>query len=226
MRALTLTTLLLVLGLATVACDAAAPTAVPAPIPTIASQSTNSNASSDTVTLVMVSGKNQARYRVREQLAGVSLPSDAIGSTDQISGTIVGKTDGTIVSAQSKFAVDLRTLKSDADQRDNFIKRGTLQTDRYPYATFVPTQAPGLPLTLPSSDEISFKLIGDMTIRDVIKSVTWDVQVQVVNNHATGTAKTNFNFAYFNLTIPSVARVLSIVDNIQLELDLDLQRAQ
>jgi hypothetical protein len=65
-----------------------------------------------------------------------------------------------------------------------------------------------------------------MTIRDVTKSVTWDVQGKVVGDEATGTATTNFKFSYFNLTIPSVARVLSIIDNIQLELDLDLKRMQ
>ena len=43
-------------------------------------------------------------------------------------------------------------------------------------------------------------------------------------NTATGTATTNFTFEYFDLTRPSVARVLSIEDNIKLELDLTLQR--
>jgi polyisoprenoid-binding protein YceI len=173
----------------------------------------------------MVPGKNTARFRVREQLAGVSLPSDAVGTTQEISGTIVGKMDGSIVSSQSKFSVNMSTLKTDQAMRDGFIQRSTLQTDRFPYATFVPTQAPGFPVTLPADGNLSFKLIGDLTIRDVTKSVTWDVQGKATGDEATGTAKTNFNFAYFNLTIPSVARVLSIVDNIQLELDLDLKRA-
>lgn len=227
MRALLPTTSVLMFALAMAACDALVPTAIAPTAAPPAAPSTSFSASPDMVVLTMVPGKNIARYRVREQLAGVALPSDAIGSTDQISGTVVAKTDGTIVSTQSKFTVNLSTLKSDQDQRDNFIKRSTLQTDRYPYATFVPTQAPGLPLTLPASGEVSFKLVGDMTIRDVTKSVTWDVQGKVVDNHeATGIATTNFNFAYFNLAIPSVARVLSIVDNIQLELDLDLKRAQ
>lgn len=222
--------LLLSLAIVMIACTASAmPTPQPtaAPVPTAAS-STLSNksgsASGDTVTLVTVPGKNTARYRVREQLAGVSLPSDAVGSTQEISGTIVGKLDGSIVSSLSKFSVDMRTLKSDQDQRDNFLRRSVLQTDRYPFATFVPTQAPGLPLTLPADGNVNFKLIGDLTVRDVTKSVTWDVQGKVVGGEAIGTAKTNFNFAYLNLTIPSVARVLSIVDNIQLELDLDLKR--
>lgn len=230
----------LTLALALIACSAnptpapqpttapVAATVAPAATPassTSASSASNSSASGGTVTIVMVPGKNTARFRVREQLAGVSLPNDAVGSTQEISGTVVGKMDGSIVSSQSKFSVDMRTLKSDQAMRDGFIQRSTLQTDRFPYATFVPTQAPGFPVTLPADGNLSFQLIGDMTIRDVTKSVTWDVQGKVNGDEATGSAKTNFNFEYFNLTIPSVARVLSIADNIQLELDLDLKRA-
>jgi polyisoprenoid-binding protein YceI len=225
-----ITLLLLTLAFAATACAASStPISQPAlpPVQTAAPPTAppqNTAIFGDTVKLAMVAGKNEARYRVREQLSGVPLPNDAVGSTREISGTIVGKLDGSIVSSQSKFSVDMRTLKSDQIMRDNFLQRSVIQSDRYPYATFVQTQAPGLPLTLPVSGDVRFKLIGDLTIRDVTKSVTWDAQGKVTDDEAIGTAKTNFNFAYFNLTIPNVARVLSIVDNIQLELDLKRAR--
>jgi polyisoprenoid-binding protein YceI len=204
----------------------AAPTKATAPttVPSTSAPTPAASVSSDTVKLVMVPDKNEARYRVREQLAGVNLPSDAVGATKQVTGTIVGKLDGTIVSTQSKFRVDLRTLRSDRDQRDNFLRRNVLETDKYPYADFVPLEAPGLPLKLPADGKVSFKLIGDLTIRDVTKRVTWDVAGQVNGNEASGTANTSFNFAYFNLQQPRVPLVLSIEDNIKLELDIFLRR--
>ncbi len=204
----------------------AVPNAVPQPTATVAPTPANAvpAASSDVVRLVIVSDKSEARYRVREQLANLSFPSDAVGSTNAITGTIMGKTDGSIVADQSKFQVDLRTLKSDQAMRDGFISRSTLQTNQYPYATFVPTSAPGLPLTLPADGKVTFKLIGNLTIRDVTKPVTWDVQGTVNGNTVTGTATTSFTFEYFDLTRPNVARVLSIDDNIKLELDWMLQR--
>ena len=223
--------LLLVVALLGTACASALtptatpiPTAVPQPPVAATPAEAAPAASSDLVRLVLVPDKSQARYRVREQLAGVAFPSDAVGSTNVFTGTIVGRTDGTIVSDQSKFQVDLRTLKSNEAMRDGFIGRSTLQTSQYPYATFVPTSAPGLPLTLPAKGQVAFKLIGNLTIRNVTKPVTWDVQGTVNGNTATGTATTNFTFEYFDLTRPSVARVLSIEDNIKLELDLTLQR--
>lgn len=209
---------------ATQATVALAPTAAPQNS-SPASVPANSSNSDNTIRLVAVPGKSQANYRVREQLANVALPSDAVGKTNAISGAIVGKTDGTIVSSESKFVVDLSTLQSDRSQRDNFLKRSVLQTDKYPNAVFVPTKVEGLPLNMPPAGNVSFKLTGDLTIRDVTKSVTWDVTCQSQGNQGTCHATTSFTFEDFNITQPRVPLVLSIQDHITLETDVDLQPA-
>ena len=197
-----------------------APTAGPTQAP-----ATNNNSSSGTIRFVLVPEKSEARFRVREQLVNVSLPNDAIGKTREFTGTLAIKPDGTLVSPDSKFVVNIGTLATDRSQRDNFIKRSVLQTDQYPIAVFVPTQATGLPTPLPQAGQVSFKLIGDLTIRNVTKPLTWDVTAQVQGNEVTGQATTTFKFADFNLTQPRVPVVLSIEDNIKLELDVTLQRA-
>lgn len=192
--------------------------------PTTTSATTNAG---ETVTLVVVPEKSEVRYRVREQLAGFDLPNDAIGRTKAITGQIVGKrSDGSIDSANSKFVVDVRTLRSDQGARDNFIQRTPLQSSQYPNVTFVPTSAPGLPLLVPDSGSATFQLMGDLTIRDVTKPVTWQASCQLESNQTEGkcTATTSFIFADFSLEQPRVARVLSIDDKITLEVDLYLQR--
>ncbi len=211
-----------------------APVATNAPEATAAAEPTAANAeptaapnnADETVTLVVVPEKSEARYRVREQLAGVSLPSDAVGKTQAITGQIVGKMDGSIDSANSKFVVDVRTLQSDQGMRDGFIQRSTLQTSQFPNVTFVPTSAPGLPLLVPDSGAATFQLAGDLTIRDVTKPVTWEASCQLESSKTEGkcTAATSFTFADFNLEQPQVPRVLSIEDTIKLEVDLYLQR--
>jgi polyisoprenoid-binding protein YceI len=184
----------------------------------------NTDAGSSLIRLDLVPEKSEARYRVREQLVNLSLPSDAVGATKQITGTIVGKTDGTIVSSESQFVVDLRTLQSDRSMRDNFLRRNVLETDKYPFATFVPKQAEGLDLTLAPTHPTAFKLTGDLTIRNVTKPVTWDVTCQPQGDTGTCHATTSFQFEYFGLTQPRVSVVLSIVDHIALEVDMVLQR--
>jgi polyisoprenoid-binding protein YceI len=202
------------------------PTTQPANTPAPAAQATPSapTTSGDLVRIVFVAGKNEARYRVREQLAGVSLPSDAVGATKEVSGTIVARMDGTILSEQSKIMVDLRTLKSDDNRRDNFLRMDTLNTNRFPFAVFVVKEAKGL-VAPPKPGPVEFKLVGDLTIRDVTRSITWDVKGAITGDEATGQAKTSFTFAEFNLRQPRVPLVLSVEDNIRLEIDLHVQRA-
>ena len=215
------------------ATPAAPATSVPVPAatsaPTVkppAAAATAPGASTDgTVKLVVVPSKSKANYRVREQLANLPAPSDAVGVTSAISGTIVGKTDGTLVPGESKFIVDVSTLKSDASQRDNFLRQSTLQTSRYPNVTFAPTSATGFPTSVPASGQATFTLTGDLTIKDVTKSVTWDATCQTTSStEGTCHATTSFKFGDVGLTVPSVFTVLSIVDKITLELDIALQR--
>lgn len=190
-----------------------------------ASTAPASAGSGDTITLQIVPSKSEARYRVREQLASLSLPSDAIGKTSEISGTIVGKTDGTIVSSESKFVVNLQSLQSDRSQRDGFLRRNTLQSDQYPEGTFVPKSVTGLSTTQPPANPTQFKLVGDLTIRNVTKEVTWDVTCEPQGaNQGLCHATTTFSFEYFNIQQPHVSVVLNVEDHITLEVDAFLQR--
>ncbi|MBI5079991.1 MAG: YceI family protein [Chloroflexi bacterium] len=200
------------------------PTAAPQNSPTTQAQPTTAPAASgDNLRFVLVEGSNEARYRVREQLARVNLPGDAIGATKTITGVIVTTKDGKIVKEQSKITIDISKLQSDSGQRDNFLRDNTLQTRRFPTVVFVPTEAQGLAWPI-KDGPIEFKLIGDMTVRDVTKSIPWDVKLTVTGNDAKGQASTSFKFAFFNIEPPRVPTVLSIEDNIKLEIDLTLKK--
>lgn len=177
---------------------------------------------SDTVHLVVAAEGNEARYRVREQLARINFPSDAVGTTSVVSGRIVLDERGAIVPAQSEFVIDLASIATDSDRRDNYVRRNTLATAQHPTARFVPTAATGLPAPLPASGTAEFRLTGMLTIREVTKPVTWDVTARFVNGAVTGLAKTQFTFADFELPKPRVASVLSVDDEIRLEYEFRL----
>jgi polyisoprenoid-binding protein YceI len=174
-----------------------------------------------TVVFTVVPDQSKAIFRVREQLARVNFPSDAEGSTGAVNGQIALRTNPAgVVSDASKITVDLRTLATDSNQRDSYIKRNTLQTDQYPTAEFVPTKAEGLPSPLPESGEHSFKLTGLMTVHGVQKEVTWDATTKREGSQLTGTATTTLKFGDFGMEPPKVPVVLSVVDEIRLELGL------
>jgi polyisoprenoid-binding protein YceI len=184
------------------------------------------NAPTSAVRFVVVPEESEVRYRVREQLAGVSLPSDAVGATQTISGTIVINLDGSIDASQSRIVVDLSTLRSDESRRDNYLRQNTLLTDQYPNAVFVPAQVSGLPAEIPESGEVSFTLTGDLTLLEVTRPVDWDVTARIEGDNVIGQATTSFTFDDFNLVQPRVQSVLSVEDTIRLEADVTLQRAE
>jgi polyisoprenoid-binding protein YceI len=176
------------------------------------------------ITLVVDPGNSQAFYHAHEQLAGNDLPSDAVGSTHGISGMVVFNPDGTINSDQSLITVDLTTLMSDEDQRDNFVKPNTLQVSQFPTATFVPTQVVGLDLPLPTSGQQTFQLLGNLTVHGVTRPASWDVNAQFGDASVSGDATTPVKITEFGMTIPSVAVVLTLDDALTLELQFVANR--
>jgi polyisoprenoid-binding protein YceI len=174
------------------------------------------------VRLVVAATGNEARYRVREQLANVSFPTDAVGSTTSLSGSLVLDDQGRVVPAGSKFTVDLTTLKSDRDRRDRFIQTRTLETAQFPTALLVPTELRGLPAPLPRSGRFTFTLVGDLTVHGVTKSTSWQVAAEAQNGGFSGTASTRVTFEDFGMSPPRVMVVLSVADSIGLEYDFRL----
>lgn len=187
-----------------------------------APSSVQSSSPAEKIRLVTASEGNVARYRVREQLAGLQFPNDAVGETEAIEGTLVLGADGSVVREESRFVVDLTTLKSDRSRRDGYVQRNTLKTAENPTAVFVPTAIHGLPTPLPTSGSLNLRLEGELTINGVTKPTVWDLTLSASEGEFTGRAATIFDFATFDLTIPRVGSVLSIVDEIRLEYDLRL----
>jgi len=176
----------------------------------------------DTLLFTVAEEGNQARYRVREQLARLEFPNDAVGETSSISGSLLVTTEGAILAGGSRFVIRLSELVSDSDRRDNYLRRNTLQTDEFPDAIFVPTGFRELPSPLPVSGGARFLLDGNLTLRQVTRPVTWTVEAEFVNGAVLGRAETRFTFTEMGLTQPSVGSVLSIRDEIRLEYDFRL----
>jgi polyisoprenoid-binding protein YceI len=200
-------TLALLTSVAVLASSAGAQTAPPAPI-----------------RLTLAAQGNEARFVVREQLAGAELPNDAVGVTSAITGGITLDARGMVDSSASRISVDLTTLTSDRSRRDNFIKRRTIVTDSFPTAELVVTGIRGLPATLPASGTMTLVLTGNLTIHGVTRPSTWDVTARVEGESIVGKAVTRIKFGEFGMSQPRMAIVLSVVDDIRLEYDFHLVR--
>ena len=208
---------------------AALPTASPdatlAPTATataVASSAGTADSSAASTAWSVVASGSKAVVSVREQLVGVSLPSDAVLTATGATGRFALRADGTF-SSDSKITIDLTTLASDSRQRDDFVKQDTLNTRQFPKADFVPAKTSGLTVPLASSGTFTFKLTGNLTIHGKTKEVTFDVVARRTGTDLTVTATLNptFKFGDFGMSAPSVPfRVVSVVDEIHLVVEL------
>jgi len=207
----------LVAGIGVIALDA-----VPARTSALAAPAEPGGHHAGPVHFVVAPKNNEARYFVREQLAHISFPSDAVGVTDSVTGSFSLDDNGKVIPSESKFVVDLRGLKSDRSMRDGYIQHRTLETDKYPTVTLVPKELQGLTMPLPDSGRVSFTLLGDLTVRGVTKPTSWMVDAYIRHGQIFGTASTGFTFDDFQIEKPKVGSVLSVADSIHLVYDFDL----
>jgi polyisoprenoid-binding protein YceI len=169
--------------------------------------------------VISFSPETEARYRVNEQLARRNLPNDAVGVTNTITGIITFDAAGKVIPEESKITIDVSTLKSDSNRRDNYLRNNALETDRFPTVDFVIKDTPGLTWPLPSSGDELFRLIGDLTIRGVTSEVTWNANATFTSDRIHGLVETSFTFGDFEMSIPTGMFILSVEDLIRLELD-------
>jgi polyisoprenoid-binding protein YceI len=173
----------------------------------------------ESVRYMVAPAGNEARYRVREQLAGFDLPKDAIGATKNVTGRVVIGADGKVVKDSSKVTIQLSDLKSDQGRRDNYLRRSTLETEKFPNAELVPVALEGLLMPIEPGSSQTFIVRGDLTVHGVTRPTTWQVTARGEGKDVVGTAATAFTFRDFALEQPRVPVVLSVADTIRLEYD-------
>ncbi len=168
---------------------------------------------------------NEVRYRVRERLARLEFPNDAVGKTSAITGGIEFDTLGGVVSHASKFVIDVSSLTSDQQRRDRYLRMRTLRTEEFPTMEFLPTAVEGLTYPIPESGEFTFALIGNLVVQRASHPIRWTVTARQEHGVISGTAITTTTFDAIGLKKPSLAMLLDVGDNIGLEYDFRLTPA-
>jgi polyisoprenoid-binding protein YceI len=216
----------------TAAPAAAAPTAVaPADAPTAAAAANAptaaapSGASGDARTFTIVPEQTEASYEVQEKFLNRDLPNKAIGKTNAVTGDLQVSTAGKPNGKVTNITVDLSKLTSDESRRDNRIRTQWLESNKYPLATFVSTDAQGIPESYTEGQDVTFKLTGDMTIRDVTKPVTFDVTGKLVGDTITGTATSQILMKDFGFDPPNVAGMLTVDDGVTVTINFTAKEA-
>lgn len=170
---------------------------------------------------------SQAGYRVREQLASLAAESDAVGRTDQVSGTITVVSDGTTTTVTAaSLTVDTTSIASDKSQRDNRLRSEGLQTDQFPTATFTLTQPVDVPAAALNGTASDITLVGDLTLHGVTKSVEIPAQAQLVDGQIQVAGSISFPLSDFGMVAPNIGGfIISIADQGTLEFVVALTKS-
>jgi polyisoprenoid-binding protein YceI len=169
-------------------------------------------------TFEIVPAESQARFLIDEVLRGD--PITVVGATDQIAAQFTIDPNDLFATQVGIIQVNARTLATDNDFRNRAIKNRILVTDVYEFVTFTPTEVVGLPPNGEAGETYAFQIVGDLTITDVTRQVTFDVVATATSEtRIEGIATTVFLYTDFELFIPDAPAVDTVDDEVRLELE-------
>lgn len=170
--------------------------------------------------ITLLPGRSSATIRVHEVVAAVRVPGEAVVRTTAVAGTLALLADGSFTTS-SRATADLDALVSDSDLRDEWIKINTLQTRVYPRAEFTPLRLAGVPVPLPADGAWDGTLEGTLRIHGVARAVAWTIHATRTGDelHVTGTTP-SFRFGDYGMAVPANRLILSVEDDIRLEIDV------
>jgi polyisoprenoid-binding protein YceI len=162
-------------------------------------------------------------YRVRETFAGLSVASDAVGRTGDVSGSMTVEDETTVTAAEVRAG--LQALESDEERRDNAIRNRGLETDRFPEATFTLTAPLELPSPATAGEDVSVTAPGDLTLHGVTRQVEVPVRARWDGSTIEVAGSIDIAFADYDIDPPNVGGFVSVEDEGELEFQVTFVRA-
>jgi len=201
-RALDQSTIDSLLGATTTEAEAATTTGAPAPSSTSAVPTTAAPAGADGTWTA--SADSILGYRVKESINGFD--TEANGRTNAVTGSLT--IEDTVASA-ADFTVDMTTFKSDEGRRDGQFNGRIMAVDQFPTATFVLTQPIDFGSVPVDGGTVTASATGDLTLRGVTKSVTFDLSATYKNGRIAVLGNIPVVFADYGIPNPSIATIVT-----------------
>ena len=206
---------------------AAEPTAAPAATEAPAA-ATDGELPTGQVVYVIVPEESSASYIADEEFFGLALGKygipeglvDTVGTTSAIEGQFeLNWDDLNAPLGENTFTVDLSTLESNQGLRDQWIRENGPEFGTFPTATFVAESLEGAPTSYTQGEEVNFKMVGQLTIRETTKPATFDITAKLENGTVTGTGTSALKMTDFGITPPDFANTLTVADDFQVKID-------
>ena len=147
-----------------------------------------------------------AGYRFDEELASVGATT-AVGRTPDVTGTMT-VTDDEVTAVDVE--VDMTTLQSDQERRDNAIRERGLESNRFPTGTFSLTEPLELPDGVEAGERAQAVATGELTLHGVTNEVTIDLEAELRGDQAVVIGSAPVALADYDIEPPTNAAVLSV----------------
>ena len=161
---------------------------------------------------------SEVRYVVRERLAG--LAKTTIGTTSVVAGDIVIDMVDPSRSVVGEIVVNVEMFTSDSALRDKRLRHDYLESTHFPFAHFVPTAIEGVPSGLVENETVEISIVGDLTVKETTRSVTFVGPVTLSDRRVTAAMSTVILGSDFDVGPINIARLAHTDDAITLEFDL------
>ncbi|MBK7981006.1 MAG: YceI family protein [Ignavibacteriae bacterium] len=111
------------------------------------------------------------------------------GQFDNFDISVESKSDNNFEDAKINFSADVNSINTDNEKRDQHLKSDDFfNAEKFPKMTFIGK-------SFKKVSEKNYKLVGDLTIRDVTKSVTLDVKYNGTVKDPWGNTKAGFKIS-------------------------------
>ncbi len=163
--------------------------------------------------------RSQATYKVDEVFLEDNRLESPVGTTRAVSGEIRVNPDKPEATRVGEIAVDISQLETDQPRRDNAIRRQWLESATYPIARFRNAKLSALPSRVEDGKPFTFKMTGDMTIREMTRKQTWDVTATLDGDTLRGKATTELKMTQYGVEPPNIAGFVRVEDDVTLTLE-------
>jgi polyisoprenoid-binding protein YceI len=167
-------------------------------------------------------GSSYVGYRVKEQLAFLDSPNEAVGRSTAVTGTMTVAGD---TVEQVRIEADLTRLTSDESRRDNAIRQRGLESERFPTATLELAEPIRLAAPPAQGQEVRGTGKARLTVHGVTREVDLDLRGRWTGSTIQVVGQLPVKMTDFQIQPPRFGPVVSIEDSLAVDINLVFERA-
>jgi polyisoprenoid-binding protein YceI len=167
-------------------------------------------------------GSSYVGYRVKEQLAFLNSPNEAVGRSKAVTGTM--QVAGDTVE-EVRIEADLAQLASNETRRDNAIRQRGLESERFPTAILELTEPIQLASAPVQGQEVRGQGKGRLTVHGVTREVELDLRGRWSGETIQVVGQLPVKMTDYQIEPPRFGPVVAIEDSLNVDFSLVFESA-